>query len=37
MIRRVLLSVFVLCLLVGQTVANMASPVINGSKGLPPW
>jgi len=33
MIRRVLLSVFVLCLLVSEAAANMASPEINGSKG----
>lgn len=36
LIRRVLLSVFVLCLLPGKASANMASPEIHGSKGAAP-
>jgi hypothetical protein len=36
MIRRTLLIALVLCLLVGQAAANMASPEIHGSKGAAP-
>ncbi|MCC7502861.1 MAG: hypothetical protein IT229_10050 [Flavobacteriales bacterium] len=36
MIRRTLFTMLLLCLLVGQAAANMASPEINGSKGAAP-